>query len=238
VNRRWIFLSFLYLVILGCVFSKPTLSDQTDWTEEKIGKLAVKADQAARRNKWARAIKYGEQMLSGSAILFEQHEEDYITRLKTLNRYYDKRGRLLEVSDRVKKAYFLSKKHLNRTHDASKISRLLYYKLLIAEKDYERAIDLVVENISLLEAGGDEEFRKLHYLGQLFSLYGLTKQYSLEEKTLEEMLALNKRLMGDSLKDNIEIIMNLGKNYCLQNKIKDYTDLMKEYALKFICPFQ
>lgn len=140
----------------------------------------------------------------------------------------------------MKEAYLLSKEHLRPNHDASKISRLLYYKLLVAEKKYKYAIDLVLENISLLAPYNDNDnsFRKLHYLGQLFSLYGLTEQRALEEKTLVEMLSLNKRLMGDSLSDNIDIIMHLGKSYCLQNKIKDYINLMNQHALKYICPLQ
>ena len=235
VERVPYYVSILLIHFFCFSLSIPAQATQSDWTEERLGKVAVKADKAATRKNWSRAIKHGEIMLKGSAILYAEDNPAYINRLKTLNRYYDKAGRLLEIEKRVIKAYQLTKKHLGPNHHNSKISRLLYYKLLIANKDFNKAILLVKENLSLLGTSEDDLFSQLHYLGQLFSLYGLTKQHSLEEATLLKQLVLNKKLLGDNIEDSLPVILNLAKNYCLQNKMKAYQDLLQKYKLNHIC---
>ncbi len=208
---------------------------QITWTEKKVGKAAIKADKAAMGQKWLQAIKYGEQMLSGTEALYGQHNINYISRLKTLNRYYDKAGRLGEISDRVKKAYILSKKHFKPDHDTAVLSRLLYYKYLISQKNYHRSAQIVLENISGLSNSKKDDYKKLHYLTQLHGLYGLTDQLEAQEKILIKLLALNKRLVGIDKEDNLEIIMNLAKNYCLQKKNAKFDQLMQTYDLNFEC---
>jgi len=235
VRRIFLYRPLFMLLLFSHLNMGQLAANQTQWTEERIGKLAVKADQAATRNKLSRAIKYGEKMLQGSRALYGPEDPNYINRLKTQNRYYDKAGRLQEVSERVKTAYLLSKKHFALTHDTSVISRLLYYKLLIAQKDYQSAIPLVLENIATLRNTVDDDFRKLHYLQQLHGLYGLTSQYEEQEKLLFKLLALNKRLIGSDTSDNIEIIMNLAKVYCLQNRGDEFQKLMKSYNLQYVC---
>lgn len=210
----------------------------TNWTEEKIGRIAVKADQAASRKRWETAIRHGEKMLTASASLYPENDINYLNRLKTLNRYYDKADRLTDVPERVERAYALSHSELGVSHHITRLSRLLFYKLLIAQERYTRAIPLVQENIRLLGESDDEKFLKLKYLEQLFSLYGLSGQYGLEEKTLLDLLALNTELMGNARKDNLNIILNLANNYCKQNKVEKYTNLMQEYNLTYTCAFQ
>lgn len=235
MKRRVIYLLFLIVFSLDLLALDQASAGQTRWTEEKIGKVAVKADKAATRKKWSRAIKYGEQMLKGSASLYGPEAAYTVTRLKILNRYYDHAGRLSEIPDRVKRAYRLSKKHFKLTHDTVQISRLLYYKLLTAQKKYAEAIPLILENISVLTDSEEDAFRRLHYLGQLHGLYGLTVQLAEREKVLLELLTLNKRLVGTQLDDNIEIIMNLAETYCLQKKFPEFSNLIQSYDLKYEC---
>lgn len=234
-RRRFYFLPFLLFLVLNLTNSDQLLADQTDWTEEKIGKLAVKADHAATRKKWGQAIKYGERALEGRAALNVESDPNYISCLKTLNRYYDKAGRLRQVAERVKKAYALSKKHLEPTHNTSKINRLLYYKLLIAEKDYQEAIPVVLENISLPGSTECDLFRKLHYLEQLYSLYGLTSQLKEQEAALIRFLELNEQLLGSDDEDSTKVRVLLAKNYCRQKKLDKFDDLKKKYDLQYIC---
>ena len=235
MKRRLPYLPFLLLLFFSQTIATGTIAEPTGWTEEKIGKIAVKADKAATRNKWSRAIKYGERFLAAAEELYGKDHPRYVTRLKTLNRYYDKSGKLDKVAERVRLAYSLSKKLFKRDHDTVKVSHLLYYKLVVAQKDYSAAIPLVLKNIEMLSEAEDDLFKKLHYLGQLHGLYGITNQLERQETILVERLALSQKLMGPQLEDNLKIIMNLGKTYCLQGKKLAFNKLMQTHKLKFEC---
>lgn len=165
-------------------------------------------------------------MLVRSLALYPKKDIEYIRRLKTLNRYYDKAVKLDQIPERVKEAYLLSKEQLAPLHDSSKTSRLLYYKLLIAQKSYREAINIVQENIALVGPSEDEQFRLYHYLKQLYSLYGLTGQLPQEEQTLLTFLALDKRLVGSPAEEQIQIIILLAQNYCLQKSLASLESLV------------
>ena len=210
-------------------------ADQNEWSEEKIGKFAVKASRAANYKKWGNAIKHGEKWLEGATIFYGEESPLAISCLKTVNRYYDKAGRLNEIPERVKKAYQKSKTHFSLKHDTTVMSRLLYYKLLISNEHYEKAIPLVYENISILTETVDDQFRHLHYLKQLYSLYGAINQFASQETVLIKQLNLNKKLVGADLEDNIDIIMNLARSYCQQNKAAEFQEIIRKYNLKYAC---
>lgn len=231
MKRRWIYLPLLLLVFLN----HSTVAYETDWTEKKLGKVILKADKAARQKKWARAISYGEQMLQGVKALNQPDDARYIHQLKSLNRYYDKAKRLHEVPERVKECYILSKKHLGPNHETTRMSRTLYYKLLISSKNYNGAISLVLENISILKKGEKEDYRQHHYLKQLYSLYRMTGQLEKEEEALLRFLDLDKQIFNSSAKENIKIILNLANNYCRQKKLEKFNNLIKKYKFKYTC---
>ncbi|MBL4800525.1 MAG: hypothetical protein JKY45_01440 [Emcibacter sp.] len=228
---RLVFLTFFLFAFLHFTAS----GEETNWTEKKLGKVIVKADKAARKQRWPRAIKYGEQMLLGSAALDQKNDARYINLLKNLNQYYDQAKRLGTVALRVKEAYILSKEYLSSNHETTRISRNLYYKYLVSQKSYSTALPLVLENISLMGKTRDEEIKKLHYLKQLYSLYRLTGQLEKEEKALLHFLKLDKRIFESSDNDNIKIIINLANNYCQQKKFDEFNTLMKTYNLKYEC---
>ncbi|MBL4894591.1 MAG: hypothetical protein JKY59_06965 [Emcibacter sp.] len=228
--RKILFSPFLLLI-----FSVPVYAGQTDWTEKKLGRVILKADKASRQKKWGRAIKYGEQMLKGADALDQHSDPRYINMLKNLNRYYDKEKRLDDVSFRIEDAYILSKKHLGLSHETTNMSRHLYYKLVISDKNYAQAILLVLESISLLKEGKEDDYRKLHYLKQLYSLYGLTAQLKEEEKTLLQYLQKSQQLLGEDDEDTAKVIWVLAQNYCLQKKIPEFKKLKKNYKLGYVC---
>ena len=235
LKRRSFFLPILIVSLLNLFGSQQIALGQSRWTEEKIGKISIKADQAATRKKWSQAIKHGEQGLKASTVLYGANAPETISRLRTLNRYYDKAGRLTEIAARVKRAYFISKEYFPPTHNTAAVSRLLYYKLLIAQKDYKNAIPVVLENITTLTNSRNDQFRHMHYLGQLHGLYGLTDQLPQRERALLKFLELNKKLVGESAQDNMKIIMNLARTYCLQNKVEEFKALTQTYGLDLKC---
>jgi hypothetical protein len=235
VKRYVILYSFLLIILFNHSVIDHVFADQISWTEKKLGKTVLKADKAARQKKWSRAIKYGEEVLLGVQALNKKGDARYINQLKNLNKYYDHAKRLSEVEPRVKEAYILSKKYLGLAHKTTRESRTLLYKILISNKNYPDVIPLVLENISILGESEAEKYRHLHYLKQLYSLYGMTGQVKKEEKTLLEFLEFDKRVFGSSGKDNILIVLNLANNYCKQKKIEEFNELMKTYSLKYKC---
>ncbi|PCI54378.1 MAG: hypothetical protein COB36_10345 [Alphaproteobacteria bacterium] len=228
--RKILFLPFFLLI-----FSVPVYANQTDWTEKKLGRVILKADKASRQKKWGRAIKYGEQILKGAEALDQHNDARYINMLKNLNRYYDKAKRLSDVPIRVKEAYILSKNHLGLSHKTTNMSRHLYYKLVISDKNYAQATLLVLESISLLKDDKEDDYRLLHYLKQLYSLYGLTAQLKEEERTLLRYLVKSQQLLGEDDEDAGKVIWILAQNYCLQKKTPEFKKLKKNYKLGYVC---
>lgn len=213
----------------------PVQAEQNNWTEEKVGKFAIKADKAAMRRKWRLAIKYGEEMLKGSTALYAPGDPTYIYRLKNLNKYYDKAGRLSEVADRVKLAYELSKTHIEPSQNIAITCRALYYKLLLSQKKYEEAIPVIHLNISSLTNTKEAQFRKLHYFEQLYALYALTGQFEKEENSLLSYIELHLKIIGELDKDNETILKRLAQNYCRRKLTEQFEQLTVKYNLNYIC---
>lgn len=118
------------------------------------------------------------------------------------------------------------------------MSRHIYYKFLTSNKNYVQAITLVLENISVLESGKKDDYKLLHYLKQLYSLYGLTGQLEKEELTLLRLLNASIKLLGRNDEDNIKIILDLAKNYCLQKKLEKFTKLVTTHHLRYFCKYE
>lgn len=228
---RWIYLPFLIIVF----FNQSVISAETEWTERKLGRLSLKAAQAAEHKKWSDAIKYGEQLLEAAKVLDKPNSPRYIKFLKDLNRYHDKAGRLKEVSSSIEEAYFLSKELLGVDHPTTKMSRTLYYKLHIANQNYIEAIPLVIENITVLKEENGDHHKHLQYLKQLYSLYGLSGKLAEEEEALIEYLNLSKLFYKISDEDNIKIIVNLANNYCRQGKMEKFNQLIERHKLEYYC---
>jgi len=235
VIRKLLFLACLLPVFPFFDLTAPAQADPADWTEKKLGQVILKADRAARRQNWVRAIRYGEQMLLGAQALNRKSDARYIHLLKNLNRYYDKAGRLTEIGPRVAEAYRLSKTHLGLTHDTTMMSRHLYYKFLLAERKYRDAIPLAQENIDIAGRGRKDPFRKLYFLEQLAALYGLTKQFEKEEKALLRMLEARRKLPDATDGELREIVMMLARNYCRRQAREKFSKLAAEHHLKYFC---
>lgn len=230
--RIWlIFIPFLLFLFSNSM----AVSYEKKWTEKKLGKVILKADKAARQKKWSRAIKYGEQAFKGSSALDQINDARYINQLKNINQYYHRAKRLPEVGPRVQQAYLLSREHLGLSHETTMISRNILYSLLVGRRDFSKAIPLILENLNVLKDDEDRDFKKLHHLKQLFSLYALTRQYEKEENILVQYLALNKKLFGKDDESLNEVVVNLARNYCRQKKITDFRELTEIYDLKYSC---
>lgn len=231
---------FLYLSLLMFLFFCPAgigqaQIEQPEWTEKKLGKVIILAEKAAKKRKWPEAIQYGEEVFKAVQALDHYTDARYIQQLKNLNIYYYNAGRLNEISPRVVRAYTLSKTHLGTRHETTADSRRLLYKIFISDKKYQEAIPLVQESLSLLGDTETDDFKKFQYLEQLYSLYGITEQLLQQERVLLRLLKINHRFVGTDIKDNLEIIKNLARNYCLQRKAPEFNLLMAIYNLNYDC---
>jgi len=228
----------IFIFVLSLFFVPAGFADDIVWTERKLKKIVSKTATAAKKKKWEKAIRYGEQMFSGLQALTQPNDAKYITQLKNINIYYEKAGRLDEVAARVQTGYLLSKEHLGLGHTTSLVSRNLYYKLLISKAQFAKAIPLVHENLSVMPAGRDNSFRKLHYLEQLIHLYGLTRNYPEQERVLTDFIQFRKRLLEKSDKGHRDTLLLLAQNYCLQGKMAQFSVLTAENGMKYYCRHQ
>jgi len=104
VTRRLFYLFFLLFALLShSIVRGHPVAGQTEWTERELGNIIMRADRAARKKQWSRAIRYGEKMLKGLEILNQPSDARYIKQLKNLNKYYDQVHQLNKVASRVKK---------------------------------------------------------------------------------------------------------------------------------------
>lgn len=230
--KPFFLISFLLTLILT---NSGSAAKDKAWTEKKLGITIIKATKASDQRKWRSAIKYGTEALNGSIVLDPPKAPRYINLLKNLNSYYHKAGQLNQVADQIQHAYNLSTEVLGISHPTTFKSRFLYSKLLISQKNYQDAIPLTLENISLLDKQ-HENMPSLHtYLSQLYPLYGLTQQPAKEEEVLLKLIDVNRQFMGRLDKENIKVIIDLGRNYCRQKKLVEFDKLMKSYNLKYLC---
>ncbi len=235
MTRRFLLLPLLVFIFLSHLAFGQEQTEQPKWTEKKLGTVIILAEKAAKKHKWLQAIRYGEEIFSAVQALNHYTDARYIQQLKNLNVYYDNAGRLKEVAPRIMRAYDLSKTHLGKAHETTSVSRKLLFKVFISNKKYMEAIPLVQESLSLLGDNKPDDFKKLSYLKQLHSLYGITDQLQQQEHTLLRLLKINNRFVGNNAKDNLEIIKDLARNYCLQRKAPEFNLLMAIYDLNYDC---
>ena len=211
------------------------MNSQAVWTEKELGKVIVRAEKAATKKRWQRAIKYGTRAVEGSLALDHKEAPRYINLLKNLNVYYDKTGKLADIPEQVESTYNQSFKVLGNDHPTTLKSRTLLFKLLLIQKRFSAAIPLVLEDIAINEKDPKGQYKILVYLSQLYSLYALTGQFEREGETLERLLALNIRLFGDKDASHLPIIKDLSNNYCRRKQQEKFTQLVEKYDLKFQC---
>lgn len=227
--------TFLFLILLLQQSVSLNQAGAKEWTEKKLSKFIMKADRAAGRKNWNKAIKYGEQAFQGCTTLNLPSSANHINCLKNLNRHYDKAGRLTESGPRIIRAYHLSSEHLGSQHNTTMISRMLYYKLLIATQKYQDAAILVIESLSLLDESEESDYKRQHYLKQLYSLYGLTNQLKKQAAALLSYHYINQKL-GSTDGGNLEkSILILARNLCRQKNRSEYKKLVAQHRLKLLC---
>ena len=230
--RYWASLTLLVTLIF---LSMPAPAFAPLPTEKTIKKNIVKAHKAAARKRWSKAIKYGKRAAAGYAEIGPKEAMPYVVLLVKLNGYYDKAGKLTTAASSLEEAYGLAEKILPDKHEAAVASRDLYYKLLISKKRFLDAIPIVLRNVSIYENDKVEDYKAPHYLTQLYSLYGLTRQFELEEKTLLNLHALNLRIFGEDEHLNKQVMLSLARNYCRQQKRPEFDELVKIHDLKYVC---
>lgn len=193
------------------------------------------ADQAVRRQNWSVAIIHAEKLVEANQVLFGLNSKNYIASLVRLNRYHSRAKRLHDIPEPLERTYKLSKKQLGVSHDLTVISRFLFYKFLVSDKQYERAILLVKENLSCLGSGKEKEERLRRYLNQLRFLYALTDKFEEEERVLLQLIQMDSEAEDYAYGDHKQMIADLARNYCRRKMLFKFSDLVKERNLYYFC---
>ena len=209
-------------------------AEEASWSIQKVENLLVKAERAAQKNKLKWAILYSRKAVKGAVELWSTDEVRYILLLNRYHGYLSRANKLAIASVNVEAAYTVAKEKLGVAHTATADARQLYYKLLIADGLYAQAIPLTLESIRLTKIENQDTEETLHYLKQLFSLYGLTGQGASEETVLAQMLELAEKLKIEETM-RATILLSLAKNYCVQRKIDKFESLVEHYQLKYFC---
>ncbi len=206
-----------------------------DCSYNQFSELVSKTNISFQLSKFTLARQHGEQALNCGRTVSPAHSPRFIKLLNRLNHTYQKLGRLSEVQERVKEAYTLSKNHMGDGHEVTMQSRDLYYGALIQDKDYIAAISLANENIAASKDLHHEEFRRHHYLIQLYSLYGLTGQYEKEAETLIILIDMVRKLFGSDDEETKKYTLDLAKSYCRQGAESAFKDWINKHNLEYSC---
>ena len=212
------------------VFAAPA-----DWSKRKISQITIEADKAARSKNWSLAIELSEQVLQANKARYGIKNTKYVAALIRLNRFHHKANRLAEIAARLEEAYLLSKKQLGVGDKQTSKSRFLFYKFLVGDKQYDRAISLVEENLDNIKAGRRADDRLRRYLNQLRFLYGIKGDYEKEAEILKQVILLGIGQSDYDNRDHKKAIMDLARNYCRRNLLREFTDFVKEQKLYYFC---
>jgi len=210
-------------------------AQSTEWSKRGITQVTVEADKAVRRQNWSAAIIHAEKLVEANQAIFGLDSKEYIAALVRLNRYHSRANRLGDIRASLEWTYNLSKKRLGVSHDLTATSRFLFYKFLVSDKQYERAILLVQENLSCLGSGKKKDEKLHRYLNQLRFLYALTNKLEEEERILLQLIQMDNEAKDYAYGDHKQVIADLARNYCRRKMLFKFNDLVKEKQLYYFC---
>ena len=223
--------SLLCIALASAAFS----AEPSDWSKKKISQITIEADKAERTKNWALAIELGEQLLQANRARYGKENARCLASLIRLNGFYHRANRLTEVAGRLEQAYLLSKKRLGINDKQTTKTRFLFYKFLVADKQYDKAILLVEENLNNIKPSIKQNDRQRRYLNQLRFLYGIKGDYEKEALILQQVILLGTGQSGYDYRDHKKAVLDLARNYCRRKLLREFTDFVKEQKLYYFC---
>lgn len=223
------------LALFLFALSFPAQSEAKVWSERKFEKAVLSIEKDITRKRWQRAIKRGQKALPQCLTLYSENYPSCILILKNINQSYEKIHVFNPDNQQIEAAYRLASEVLGYTHSTTKSAREYYYKNLIFNEEYIRAIPLLMEIIDLEQRGANDAYQLMERYNQLYALEGLTENWQAEEAALLMVLKLAQQVMGQDSEEFKAAVEALAYNYCTQKKYYEYFELIREQRQEISC---
>lgn len=214
----------------------PTLSLGSDWDGDKLHSEIQAIEKARKDKNWIAVIETGQKALKGCIVLSGGRDPQCIAIMTKISVAYLKSQQLDQHPEHVKKTYELSSSVLGAKHFHTIQNRDVYHLLLINSERYREAIPLVLEFIDVEKAVGNDEFKILNWLIELYGLYKVSEQTNAEENTLIQLMNLTEKLLGREGEDFKRVATLLAQTYCENKKYHEFFSFAREQTLNLRCP--
>lgn len=235
ISQSLVTLLLLVSIQLLSFTSSYAAQNTEPWSDSRLH-AAIKSTGVAFNNKnWDLAIQLGEAALNGCISLLSERDRQCIRIMKNNSMAYFRAGELETNALKIEKAYRIASKELGAMHFSTIRSREVFHQLTLDQVRYKETIPLVIELIETERKMGNDEFKILDWLIQLYALYKIEGPAEKEIPTLLEMKALTDKLLGKESDQLNRTITVLADTYCEQKEYYDYYQLKRKHKLKSKC---
>ena len=205
------------------------------WSNSRLNTTIKSAEDAFDDKNWEQAIALGETALNGCIHLLSENDRQCIRIMKNNSMAYYRAGELESNALKIEKAYRIASAKLGPMHFSTIRSREVFHQLTLDQVRYKETIPLVIELIETEKQMGNDEFKILDWLIQLYALYKIEGPAEKEIPTLLDMQALTNKLLGEDSEQLTRTMTVLADTYCEQKEYHDFYQLKRRHKLKSKC---
>ena len=209
--------------------------DQKPWTEGRWESVTKAAQDAFDNKTWAESIMLGESALKGCQQLYSARDRRCIRLMKNNSMAYFRAERLAQNAEKIEVAYHLASSELGPNHFTTLRTREVFHQLLLDQARYTDAIPVHIKLIEIEQRMGNDEFKILDGLIQLYAMYKVEGVVEQEIPTLLKMTELTEALLGEESDQLTRTVTVLAKTYCEQKHYHDFYEVRDAYQLKEKC---
>ena len=216
--------------------SEPQSSENTEsWSDTRLHATIKKGKEAFDSKYWEKAIELGETALEGCSQLYSDRDRRCIRIMKNNSMAYFRAGEIEENAGNIEYAYRTASEELGAMHFSTIRTREVFHQLLLDQVRYKEAIPIVIELIEAERQTGDDEYKILDWLIQLYTLYKVEGFVDQEIPILLEMTMLTEKLLGQESDQLSRTRTILTESYCEQKQYHDFYELKRQYKIKTKC---
>ena len=212
-----------------------SIEQQAAWTEESFDAITKSAQDAFENKEWSRSITKGETALNGCLQLYAESDRRCIRLMKNNSMAYFRTERLAQNATKIEDAYRIASRELGPTNFTTMRTREVFHQLLLNQARYTDAIPVHIKLIETEQRMGNDQFKILDGLIQLYAMYKVEGIVDKEIPTLLEMTELTETLLGTDSDQLNRTVTVLAKTYCEQKKYHDFYEVRDTYQLKEKC---
>lgn len=213
---------------------KPASSTES-WSEARLHTLIKSSDKAFGNKDWGQAITLGEAALNGCIQLRSKSDRRCIRIMKNNSMAYFRAGKLEENAIQIEYAYRMASKELGSMHFSTIRTREVFHQLLLDQARYKTAIPIVIELIEAERQTGNDEYKILDWLIELYAFHKVEKIPEEQIPILLNIKDLTEDLLGNDSEQLSRTLTVLANTYCEQEDYQDYYNLKRKHKLKTKC---